>query len=262
MIEKVRVTAMGELHYRVLNWRASSGAKDATQVRWNLRPFVALVSERKGTGEKEMANALEVVPNKNKLLFTMILGTVIVGLCLWGTWASMTTQRLADAPLGARLMPAAICLMIGLIMSKPALLSFKRFRRQDPEIAVNDEGIYAWMWADDLIPWTNITQVTEHIVPGAKMLSVSMVDPSLNPPRKKSNWFVDKNRDFLNAVTAKTQSAPTKAAVIALSPAAFASMAMANKMPDHRSPVLHTANTDTKHEVLRDFIANMIARKS
>jgi hypothetical protein len=226
-----------------------------------LRAFVTLASARRRSGEKKVPNSLDIFANKNKLLSTMIFGAVIVGLCLWGLWASMTTDKLDDAPLGARLMPAAICLMIAIIMSKPIIFSLKRFRRKNPEISVNNEGIYAWMWSDDLIPWANITEVTEHIVPGAKMLSVSINDASLNPPRKKSNIFLDKNRDFLNAVTSKTQSAPAKAAVIALSPAAFVSMSIANKMPDHRSPVLHTANTDTKHEVLRDFIADMIARR-
>jgi hypothetical protein len=228
----------------------------------SLRPFAAIVSEVKRSGEKKVPHSLEVLANKNKLLFTVFFGTAIVSLCLWGVWASMTTEKLNNAPFGARLLPAAVFLMIAMIMSKPVILSFKRFSRKNPEITVNDEGIYAWMWSDDLIPWANIAEVTEHIVPGAKMLSVSMVDPNLNPPRKKSNLLLNKNRDFLDAVTSKTQSAPAKAAVIALSPAAFASISIANKMPDHRSPVLHTANTHTKHEELRDFIADMIARRN
>jgi hypothetical protein len=207
-----------------------------------------------GTGE-----SFCVYPDKAKLKRTIIMSAIVSAIFAYLAFGALTTPKLDGTELGVRLLPAGFCTFVALLMMKPLLYSWKRLKRTEAEIAIDDDGIFVWMWSDTAIKWSNIQSFAEHNVAGSKMISLSLRDSSQNPARKKANFLLDKNRDFLNWMTRKTESPVSKGALIMASPAAFASIATAGKMPDHRNPVLHSANTDTTHAALLHAIQNRIS---
>lgn len=196
--------------------------------------------------------SFRVYGDKKRLRLQIILSTIIVAICLWLAWAAITTPKFDASPIGVRILPAGMCLMIAMIMTMPLRHALKRIQRKDPEIIVNDEGIYAWHWSDAIIPWSNIGLVLEHHMSGAKMLSLKLSNPELNPPRKRKNILFDKNRELADWMQGKLQNPIVKSASALIAPGVAHSLRISKAAPDHRDPIMHVAGTDRK---LDDLLA-------
>ena len=150
-----------------------------------------------------------------------------------------------DMPLGPKIFGIAFC-TLPLI---PILFLFRntirRIQHSEPEIIVDDEGIYIWQWADKKISWDNVNEIQQHGSAGARILSLKLSDPTLDPPRKRKARIFDLNRNMLDKAQTKLQNPQVKFAAAALSPAAVLSMRAASGIPDHRDPIFHANGTDT-----------------
>lgn len=179
--------------------------------------------------------------NVTKLLPTALFSLLLPAL---GVAAAIYIAGV-DMPLGPKVFGMALC-TLPLI---PILFLFRntirRIQRSEPEITIDDEGIYIWQWADKKISWNNIAEIRQHGSAGARILSLKLSDPELDPPRKRKAKFFDLNRNMLDNAQTKLQDPKAKIAAIALSPVAVLSMRVASSAPDHRDPIFHANGTDT-----------------
>jgi hypothetical protein len=162
-----------------------------------------------------------------------------------------------DMPLGPKIFGMAICTLPLTPVVFLFLRTIKRIRNDQPEIIIDDEGIYIWQWADKKVGWNNIADIRQHGSERARIFSLKLYEPDIDPPRKRKARFFDLNRDMLDKVHGKVQDPKAKFAVAALSPAAAISLHVAQGMPDHRDPIFHAHGTDVTTaqlmEALREY---------
>jgi hypothetical protein len=184
--------------------------------------------------------------NVKKLIPTLLFSAL---LSLLGIVAAIYVFGV-DMPLGPKIFGLAICI----VPTIPILFLFrntiKRIQHSEPEIIIDDEGIYIWQWADKKIAWDNIDEIRQYGSAGARILSLKLSDPELDPPRKRKAKFFDLNRNMLEKAQSKLQDPNVKIAAIALSPVAVLSMRVASGAPDHRDPIFHANGTDVTPEQL------------
>lgn len=191
--------------------------------------------------------------DRSRLLRTIIGSSLLVLIAVILALMAATTSKLDGPDIGVRIFPILLC-SVFLIFLMPIKHSIKRWRHVGPEIYITDTEIYVWMWSDTPIPFSNIHEVLEHQVSWSKMISLKLINPALNPPRRKRAKLFDYARDLNNTASNMIDNPAAKIAAIALSPAAAISLSLVQNYPDHRDPLLVVSGTIATHKQLIDAL--------
>jgi hypothetical protein len=199
-----------------------------------------------------------ITRNVKKLLPTLIFSLLIVAL---GFSAAIYIFSV-EMPMGPKIFGMGICTLPLTPILFLFFFSVKRVRHDQPEIIIDDNGIYIWQWADKMIEWKNIRDIRQHGIPGSRLLSLKLADPDLDPPRKRKAKFFDWNRNFADKIQGKINDRETQIGIALLSPAAAISLNAIKHAPDHRDPIFHANGTDATFDQLLSAVTEHWTRSS